>query len=495
MPLIVISRLIRMVLQESDASLEYLQIGKGGGQMTGEIPKSEVELQPSERWLLNVLQSLHVGVVVVDTDEVIRYANPAYTRTLGVPVGKVIGKRLVDIEPQSQILSVLRTGQSLIDQTCRIHGLGIDVLANITPVMDGGRMVGAVAVFRDISEIIALKEEASRYLSELQELRARFIEADQVVFKGHVMKKVTELALRVAQVDSTVLITGESGTGKEVLAKMIHRAGPRRDGPFVVVNCGAIPENLLESELFGYERGAFTGAARQGKPGLVEVANGGTLLLDEIGELPLSLQVKLLRIIQDNSFLRVGGVEAVSADVRFIAATNRDLKAMVREKTFREDLYYRLNVIPIHIPPLRERRADIPVLLRHFIDRYNAKYGRARRILPAALRRLEAYSWPGNVREVENLVERLVVSSEQDNIGLDNTVLLDFLAEAGQLPGPVVVGEVIALRQAQEMLERELVGMALAQTGSTRRAAKLLGVDHSTVARKAIQYGLRDGGA
>ncbi|MHB1407103.1 MAG: sigma-54 interaction domain-containing protein, partial [Desulfitobacteriaceae bacterium] len=312
----------------------------------------------------NIMDSIHDGVIVVSMDSTILYANPAYTRCFGVQVGKVLGRKLSEIEPNSRVLAVLRTGKPVVDDHSHVVSVGIDIVANITPVFELGKMTGAVAVFRDATEVMALKDLVTRYHSELLELRTRLLDVEDVVWDSQAMRRVSELAQRVAMVDSTVLISGESGTGKEVVAKLIHRLSQRHEGPMVAINCGAIPENLLESELFGYEKGAFTGAVREGKAGLLEVADKGTILLDEIGELPLSLQVKLLRVIQELRFMRIGGVKQVKVDVRFVAATNRDLKIMVKQGTFREDLFYRLNVVPIHIPPLRERKRDIAGLIR-----------------------------------------------------------------------------------------------------------------------------------
>lgn len=333
------------------------------------------------RWLANIVNSIYDGLVVVDAESRILYANPAYSRLMGVPVGKVLGKKLSDIEPQSRILEVLRTSKPLVDDPSHVHSVGIDIVTSITPLFEGEKLVGAVAIFRDVSEVLALQEklrlaldEVEKSTRELQELRARFLQADDVVYKSAAMRKLVDLALRLAKVDSNVLITGESGVGKDVFAKLIHRASPRADGPFVVINCGSIPETLLESELMGYERGAFTGAKAEGKKGLLEIANGGTLFLDEVAELPFSLQVKLLRVIQEQQFRRVGGTKLIKVDVRFLAATNKDLKALVQQRLFREDLYYRLNVTSLNIPPLRGRREDIEPLVRFYLEHYNRRY-------------------------------------------------------------------------------------------------------------------------
>lgn len=457
---------------------------------------------PREGWLIGILNSIHDGVLVVDVSSAILYANPSYTRNLGVPVARVLGKKLSDIEPASKILDVLRTGRQIVDNRSHIYSLNRDIVANITPIYDKSKLIGAVAVFRDISEIQALQEKiqqaehemervrdlSSRYFSELQQLRSRFLALEEFVFESPQIRRIVETALHIARVDSTVLISGESGVGKEIIAKLIHRASPRRDGPFIAVNCGAIPETLMESEFFGYEKGAFTGASRLGKAGLFDLAQHGTLFLDEIADLPLNLQVKLLRVLQDQSMIRVGGLQPVRLDTRFIAATNRSLKERVERDLFRADLYYRINVVPIHIPPLRERRMDILPLIQFFLKKYNLKYEMKKRISPEALKLLENRPWPGNVRELENFIERLVVSSASSLITPQENI---FSGLSGEVPSPgteIVVNEVISLKKAREIMERELIQRAVTIHGSTRKAARVLGVDHSTVIRKTKKY-------
>jgi transcriptional regulator with PAS, ATPase and Fis domain len=299
------------------------------------------------------------------------------------------------------------------------------------------------------------------------------------------MQRIAALALRIAKVDSTILITGESGVGKEVVAKLIHRESNRSDGPFIKINCGAIPRELLESELFGYESGAFTGARRQGKLGLIETASGGTLFLDEIGELPLDLQVKLLEVLQDHRFSRLGGTEAVDVDLRIVAATNVDLEDMVEQRRFRSDLYYRLNVVPIHIPPLRERHDDILPLIHQCLDDFNVRYGLARRISERALQRMLDYHWPGNVRELRNIVERVVVTAHSDHIVTDD-LPRHFQGEAqSALTNPAMFGlSGRDLKTRVACFEAELVREAVQQFGTTRAAASVLGVSQATVVRK-----------
>ena len=295
---------------------------------------------------------------------------------------------------------------------------GRDLLATGTPIFKDGKIFRTIAIARDITEITNLKKSLGEikyikdiYEEELEHLRKNQLENKGMITSSPKMKRVIDLAVRVASVDSTVLIQGESGVGKGLLTEIIHRNSLRTTKPFIKIDCGAIPEKLLESELFGYKKGSFTGANSGGKVGLIELANTGTLFLDEIGELPLDLQVKLLRVIQDRKIMPIGGKEPVDVDIRIIAATNRDLEEMVNQKKFREDLYYRLNVIPIVIPPLRERKEDIPGLILVLLDHYNKKFGFNKKFTPEVTRLLIKHDWPGNIRELENMIERLVVTS------------------------------------------------------------------------------------
>jgi nitrogen regulation protein NR(I) len=319
------------------------------------------------------------------------------------------------------------------------------------------------------------------------------------------MKTIYDMVARVADSPSTVLISGESGTGKELIAKALHRGSARRDKPLIKVNCAAIPKDLVESELFGYEKGAFTGAVGA-KPGRFELADGGTLFLDEIGEIPVEIQVKLLRALQESEFERVGGIKTLKVDVRLIAATNRDLKALIADGRFREDLYYRLAVVPIELPPLRDRREDIPLLVQHFIAKYDRRLGKkVEGIEEEALQLLAAYAWPGNIRELENLMERSVLFADGPRI--EASALPDALRErGGAVASPIAavgpLGAIAApsgasmkeiVRQAQAELERELITRALDETaGNVTRAAKRLQISRKSLQVKMKELGLRD---
>jgi transcriptional regulator with PAS, ATPase and Fis domain len=308
------------------------------------------------------------------------------------------------------------------------------------------------------------------------------------------IQKITQLVERVAATDVTVLIMGESGTGKELVARAIHALSPRIDRPFIPVNCGAIPAELLESEMFGHERGAFTGAIGQ-RAGMFQLANGGTIFLDEVGEMSATLQVKLLRVLQDREVRPVGADRAFKVDVRVIAASNKDLASEVDAGNFREDLFYRLQVIPIVMPPLRERRSDIPMLIKHFLEKHNRKRaGRPAEINQEAMVNLWEYDWPGNVRELENLLERLVILTEDGRIGLDNLPpnIRSFISEK-KIPRPTLGEDGLDLNSAVEEFENRLIEEALRRTkGNKQAAARLLGLKRTTLVAKLRR---RKGGA
>jgi DNA-binding NtrC family response regulator len=341
------------------------------------------------------------------------------------------------------------------------------------------------------AELTAILERAARERALTDENRALKDRMAHVVGDSPAMRAALDLLARVARTDSTVLLRGESGTGKDLFARALHVSSRRAAGPWVKVNCGAVPEALLESELFGHEKGAFTGAIRQ-KPGRFEDADGGTIFLDEIGELPLALQVKLLQVIEEKTFTRVGGNAPLTVDVRIVAATNRDLEAMVRERAFREDLFFRLNVFPIELPPLRQRPGDVPRLAAFFLERHGVP---AAHLGAAALEALERHAWPGNVRELENALERALILAGSDPIGVEH---LSFArgaaaapaAVAGGAPGwvPVIPPEGLSL----EVLERELIVQALERAaGNKSRAARLLGLTRRTLYSRMERHGLR----
>lgn len=465
---------------------------------------SELELISSEldhtrrlsSELTAIIESSFDGIYVTDGNAKTIRVNQAYERITGIKAGEVVGRTMHDLVAerffnQSVTLKVLESGRSeSIVQKVRT---GKTVMVTGTPFVDDtGRISLVVTNVRDVTELHRLQRELktmeslqTRYREELQRLKGAAAGTSRYIIQSKKMTDVYELAMRLAQVDSTVLIQGESGVGKEVVADMIHTNSSRKDKAFLKISCAAIPEHLLESELFGYSPGAFTGASKKGKAGLFEMANQGTLLLDEIGEMPLSLQAKLLRVVQEKQCLRIGSSEPVDVDVRIIAATNRDLEAMVNRKTFRKDLFFRLNVVPLHVPPLRERKEAIVSFVRHFLERCNKKYGFSKQIDSNAMDMFYNYSWPGNVRELENLVERVVVVTPGDMIGLEN-LPSHMGSQICRDPGSLLTHG--SLKASLAEIEKSIIKEVLLEHRSTRKAARILGVDQSTVVRKAKRY-------
>jgi DNA-binding NtrC family response regulator len=374
------------------------------------------------------------------------------------------------------LLGIVVTGHGTIDSAVRALREGLFDYITKPFLVDE-----IVAALQRALEFRRLTDENKSLKQQLQ-TKYRY---DRFLGHSEAMTRVFSLIERVAETDSTVLILGESGTGKEVVARTIHFNGPRAEKPLVPVNCGAIPDTLLESELFGHERGAFTGA-HAARIGRFELANGGTIFLDEIGDMSQTLQVKLLRVLQERCFERVGGTKTIQVDVRVLAATNRDLEEAVREGRFREDLYYRLNVIPIVIPPLRDRIDDIPLLFDHFLETCNAQKRKAvTGISPDAMRRLVNYSWPGNVRELENLVERLVILKGQGTITLED--LPDKVVRGDTPMMPVVAFPVdgVDLNRLLDAFEEDLIQRALKAAGGVKnRAAQLLRLNRTTLVEK-----------
>ena len=310
---------------------------------------------------------------------------------------------------------------------------------------------------------------------------------DKIIGKSPLLERVLQTVSRIASTHAPVLITGESGTGKEVITNQIYQASKRFGKPFLKVNCAAIPDTLMESELFGYEPGAFTGASKSGKTGIFELANGGTLMLDEIGEMSVQMQTKLLRVLQNHEITKIGGHKAIPVDVRIIAATNKNLLQCIEEHTFREDLYYRLNVVPIQLVPLRERKSDIEVLFYHFFEKYTKKYNKPIEIYSDALHLLENYNWPGNIRELENVTERLVVINQNNIIDKKTVALVLGIRDTNSYAHPE---DEYNLKASTIALEKHIIEKALATFHTKRKAATALGIDHSTLVKKCQRYGI-----
>ena len=440
-----------------------------------------------------IIESSYDGIYVTDGQGNTIRVNEAYCRITGLRVDELVGRSIRDLVEegvikQSATLAVLEKRERVTVSQELKNGNTILVTGN--PIFnEAGEIVRVVTNARDLSELYRLRhqlQQAENLTQHFQVELNRYKLQDEYVIHSQKMKDLMELSTRLGQVDTTVLIQGESGVGKEVIARTIHHYSQRSNRPLISVNCAAIPENLLESELFGYAPGAFTGAKKEGKPGIFEIAHRGTLFLDEIGDLPLHLQSKLLRVIQQREINRIGSTAPIKIDVRLIAATNRDLWEMVLRKEFRRDLFYRLNVIPVYVPPLRDRKEEIPFLAAFYLKKFNDKYGFNKRLDEKAITAMINYDWPGNVRELENLVERLVVTHAGDvirDIGLPGT----------QPPGDDKItfsSSIPQLKDAVEELEKRLIQESLHRLGSTRKAAAELGVSQPTIVRKAARYGI-----
>ncbi|GHU28955.1 RNA polymerase subunit sigma-54 [Betaproteobacteria bacterium] len=410
----------------------------------------------------------------------------------GLKPSDMIGRSVFDLERDgifqpSVTRLVLETRQRM--QSFQITKTGRKLVVIGAPIKNReGKIVQVVNLSRDITSETDLKVE----MNSIKRLLDAYVHvSDGVHFKGRTshqlvyaspeMARIAHIALKVSEVDSTVLITGESGVGKEVIASFIHLNSMRSQNDFIKVNCGAIPEALLESELFGYEKGAFTGASKDGKPGIFELANNGTLFLDEVSEISPAMQVKLLRVLQDGVFTRIGGVKPIYVDVRIIAASNRDLEKEMHEGRFRQDLYYRLNVVPIHIPALRDRPDDIPQLTTYFLNCYNRQYSKNKLIDTEVMRKFQEHCWRGNIRELQNTVERLVVLSDNDLI-VPADLPPHFSGKTSEQD--IIVKRIMPLKDAVASVEQQLIHMAMEKYGTTTRIAEALGVDQSTISRK-----------
>ncbi len=449
-----------------------------------------------EEELNQILECSYDGIHVTDGEGRTTHYNAACERIEKLDRSQVIGRNMSELVeagllPDSVSLEAIRTKKP-VTRLQNIHGTSVMVSA--VPQIKDGNVIRVVTNSRDITELNLLRQQIEsihydneRYLTEIEQLRLKQMKTDRLVYKSKSMQAVVLLALKVAPVDSTVLISGETGVGKGVVSQLIHANSQRASAPFITIDCGAIPENLLESELFGYEPGAFTGASRTGRIGLLEVADKGTVFLDEIGELPLKLQVKLLRVIQERKIQRVGGSRSIPVDVRFISATHRNLKEMVEDGSFREDLFYRLNVFPIYIPPLRDRRDDVYPLVLEISERLNGQYGYGKRFGADAMELLSRYDWPGNVRELENIVERILVTSDEDMIREGD--IPDYIrGDRGDRGNYEDLSRFGSYREAMDYFERGLLEYALHKGKDVSGAARLLGIDASTVRRKLKKY-------
>ena len=443
-----------------------------------------------------ILDTTFDFISIADENGIFLRVSKGTKKVFGVPEGKIIGLSAYEVEKmqlinKSMTATVLESKQreSAIQTTCmgkRFMVIGI-------PMFDSkGKLIRVINISRDITEIEKLNNRLKEteelldwYRNELNKNQEK--EGEFIFSENQLMKKVIILINQISNVNANVLLQGETGVGKNLIAKNIHQMSHRREAPFIQINCGAIPESLLESELFGYAVGAFTGANKSGKRGFFETANNGTIFLDEIGEIPVHLQVKLLHAIEHHEIYRIGSSKPVSIDVRIIAATNKDLKLLVKEGRFREDLYYRLNVLPIFIPPLRERVEDLPMLSYYFLRKYNNKYGFNKQFASKTHSALADYKWPGNIRELENTIERLIVTCDQDII---ETHHVHNTLQGVYKKNTIEINDIIPLKEAVARVESELLSRALKKYKSTRAVGKALGIDQSTVVKKMQKLGI-----
>lgn len=442
-----------------------------------------------------ILSSIYDEILVVNQKgELIRFSDNVIPGFWKVDLKEMIGKNILELESQglfspsvTRLVLEKKKKVSIVQETRN----GRKILAVGNPVLNEKNEIDRIIIAsRDITETTRLKTElkeirkiSEQYKKELDDFKNKDQFIKKLIYRSPKMERIINQAKKIADFSSTVLLYGESGVGKEVIAQAIHQLGNRSSQPFLKLNCGAIPENLLESELFGYAKGAFTGADKNGKEGYFKQADRGILFLDEIGEMPLHLQVKLLRVLQEQEVIPVGSTTPIKVDVQIIAATNKQLEKLVEAGTFREDLYYRLNVIPLHIPPLRERIEDISVLAFHFLQQLNDKYNKNYHLTPDAINVLEFYPWPGNVRELQNIIERLIVSSEEPAINAEFVSQFLKLGYDFKKSKPVIT-RVIPLQEAIDHVEEQLVLLAMKQYKTTTKAAKALGVSQSSVSRK-----------
>ncbi|MCI0766013.1 sigma 54-interacting transcriptional regulator [Bacillus sp. TL12] len=452
----------------------------------------------------NALNLLSECIIGVNEKGIINFFSGAYAQFLGIDDPKeAIGKHCTEVVENTRMHIIVKTGQVEIGHIQRVNSQ--NVIANRIPVMKEGKVIGAIGkiMFHDIQQFKALADQISEmesklsyYQTELKRLQEGRFSFQSIVGESAKMEEVKMMALKVSKSRSTVLIRGESGTGKELFANAVHYASPRADGAFIRLNCAAIPRDLLEAELFGYEEGAFTGAKKGGKPGKIELAHKGTLFLDEIGDMSLDMQVKLLRVLQEKEIERIGGTKTQKIDVRFIAATHRNLREMVQSGEFREDLYYRLHVFAIDIPPLRERKEDMVHLTEFLIRKLNEEFGSRVLSLDARVRDIfMEYDWPGNIRELENVLERAMNVVEGTVIHVHHLPVYlrqKDVAEELYHEGDQEENEQSYSLQAEvESAEKRMIARALEKTdGNRKEAAELLGIHRASLYRKIERYGI-----
>lgn len=451
-----------------------------------------MDMKNAEDWekIFNIFSD---GIYITNAKGLTLKVNKAYEEITGIPAVKLIGRYMVDIVNDG-ILSTSITSRVIEEKTeviveQEING-GKKVVLRGIPIFEDGSIKMVVTFVRDNTVIKKAQEELDRSKARMELYRKRIEEIStkkKYVAESKEFKEAITIARKVADYASTVLVLGESGTGKEVIAREIHESSHRHKNLFLKINCGAIPENLLEAELFGYEGGAFTGAKKNGHVGVFEMADKGTLFLDEIGDMPLALQVKLLRVLQEKTITRIGSTKPITIDTRVIAATNLELEQMVKDKLFRKDLYYRLNVVSIKIPPLRDRMADLPGMVDFFVNEINEKYSMKKKIMPSMIKRFMEYDWPGNVRELENITERVMVTSEENEIHFREGGFY-WLEKENDFEQGIDEFMDYSLKDAFEEFEKKIMTKAAQQYKTTYEIADALQISQPSVSRKLKKH-------
>ncbi|MBB6215022.1 transcriptional regulator with PAS, ATPase and Fis domain [Anaerosolibacter carboniphilus] len=439
-----------------------------------------------------IFDALYDGVLIADKDCIVRYVNPSYTRITKVEAEDIIGRLLLEVRPGAQLPSVIASGKKLLRIQRKVGK--VEYIVNMAPIIQDNEIIGGISILNEINDIYKLTEELNasnmmikkleKHMKSMGKAKYSF---DDIISIDKNSLETKNLAKRIAEKGSHVLITGESGTGKELYANAIHSASDRQQGPFIAVNCATFDGSLLESELFGYEEGAFTGAKKGGKIGLFEVANGGTLFLDEISEMNYGLQAKLLRVLQENTIRRIGGLSEIPIDIRIVCATNKSLEKMVEENMFRKDLYYRIAVFPINVLPLRNRREDIPYLVEYFVKKLASRTNRYLKISENVNKILYNYDWPGNIRELKNTIEFALNMTDEDRIKPEH------LPKIIQAEG--IKKEIVKLKTLDQIIKETEVAeikKALLLYGDTvdgkKKAAKTLGISLATLYNKLNSY-------
>lgn len=450
--------------------------------------------------LITIANLVSDGILVTKADSTIIMINQKHALLDMFTMEEIIGRKLTTIVEDGfytflSPVDVYRMAEILEERkTLNFEAIvksGRRLLVSANPIFnEDGKVYRIVYTSRDITALERMRRELEKEanLRMFYEQQLKHEAGKDFIFSSQEMKDVLDIVVKVSKVDSNVFLSGESGVGKGVIARKIHELGPRKNQPFVQLNCAAIPESLFEAELFGYEEGAFTGAKKQGKPGLLELAGDGTIFLDEIADLHGSLQAKLLQVLQEGEFRRVGGVTPVHLKARVITATNKNLEELVRQNRFREDLYYRLCVVPIHIPPLKQRPGDILVLADHFLQKFNEKYGVHKRLEDGVKKWMCCYDWPGNVRELQNIIERLAIVSETDLITVRD-IPESYRSKVQGFENGMNY-RTPSLKEVNEAAERRLLESVIRSNKSSRQAARELGISQATLLRKARKYGI-----